>query len=262
MRAFDESGKMALIKLSKNALFHNLSLLTAKAGAAQVAAVLKDNAYGHGLIETATLCAEYKIRWAVVRTLAEARQIDALFEHILVLADRPAGEVPANVHFALNDAIGVREWPAGTRVHLKIDSGMHRNGIAPADLNAVLSAVVDRGLRLTGVFSHLKSADELSTELCWQEKNFAQIRAETESFCRAQELDRPLFHLYNSAATLRQKNADGYDLVRPGIALYGYCDLKTPFDPHGLKPVLSLWADRLSIRQIAKGDRIGYGGGF
>lgn len=253
---------MALIRLSKNALFHNLSILKAKAGRAQVAAVLKDNAYGHGLSETATLCAQADVRWAVVRTLEEARRICALFEHILVLADHPAGDLPANVHFALNDAIHVKQWPSGTKVHLKVDSGMHRSGISPADLGAVLAAIADRDLELTGVFSHLKSADELSTELGWQERNFAQIRAGVENFCRERRLENPLFHLYNSAATLRQQSADGYDLVRPGIALYGYCDLGAPFDAHTLKPVLSLWADRLSTRTVAAGERIGYGGVF
>jgi alanine racemase len=253
---------LSLIRLSKSALTHNLSLLSDCAGKAKIAAVLKDNAYGHGLTEIAALCAENGVKYAVVRDCGEAKAIAPLFDEILVLADKPSSDAPKNASFALNDAENALKWASKTNVHIKIDCGMHRNGVAIDEAQKTVEIALDRGLILRGVFSHLRSADVLSSELFWQEKNFNKIRATIEKICLIKNVETPKFHLYNSAALLRNKNASRYDFVRVGIALYGYCDLNYPFDRADLKPVLSLWGDRLSRRNLQRGDRVGYGGVF
>lgn len=237
-------------------------MLRARAGGAEIAAVLKDNAYGHGLKEIAALCSENGVKYAVVRNQNEAKAIAPLFDEILVLADEPTSDAPRNASFALNDERNALKWASETRVHLKIDCGMRRNGVAIDAAERTIETALGRGLILRGVFSHLRSADALSTELFWQEKNFGKIRAIVEKICAKNGIDPPKFHLYNSAALLRNKNADPYDLVRVGIALYGYCDLSRPFDRADLKPVLSLWGDRISRRDLRSGDRVGYGGVF
>jgi alanine racemase len=252
---------MALIRLSQSAFIHNLSLLRDRAGKAQIAAVLKDNAYGHGLLQMARLCAQNGVRRAVVRALEEAKAIAPLFDELLILADSPAADAPKNVSFALNDGENAQIWASGTRVHLKIDSGMRRNGVAPDEIERTIETLWRRGLILSGVFSHLRSADALSSECFWQEKNFAKAREAIAALCDRRLMPRPLFHLHASAGIFRSRCVD-FDLVRPGIALYGYCDLDYPFDKPPLKPVLSLWAHRIARRSLSAGDRAGYGGVF
>ncbi|GHV07946.1 alanine racemase [Campylobacterota bacterium] len=255
------NDEMSLVKLNKAALFHNISVLQERAGTARIAAVLKDNAYGHGLAPIAALCAEAGIRAAVVRTAKDAEAIAPLFGEVLALADLPsaAGNAP-NVSFALNDRGAIAHFGAGAAAHIKIDSGMHRNGIDIADLENAMAELTDRGVAVRGVFSHLRAADVLSSEFFWQEKNFAAARKRVLSICERRNLPKPAFHLYNSAALLRSRHAHEFDLVRPGIALYGYSDLPALFNPPPLKPVLSLWADRISRRAMKSGFRVGYGG--
>jgi alanine racemase len=253
---------VSLIRLSKSALFHNLSLLSDRVEKTKIAVVLKDNAYGHGLEQIASLCAEFGARYAVVRARSEAIEIAHLFEEIIVLADNPHINTPPNVSITLNSLDAIDQFSANMSAHIKVDSGMHRNGIEPKDIPNAIDRLIERGAKVRGVFSHLRSADRLSSELFWQEKNFNCIRAVVEKKCGQKNIELPKFHLYNSAALLRNKNADRYDLVRAGIALYGYCDLDIPFDKPPLKPVLSLWAQKIADRKLRVGDRVGYGGVF
>ena len=249
---------MSIIRLNKEALIHNLSVIKARIGTAEIGAVLKDNAYGHGLELVAPACAEFGVRFAVVRTAAEARSIAHLFDEVLVLADRAELLTDHNISFALNDinnSVGI-----GANIHIKIDSGMHRNGISVDDLPRCFEGLLKKGVKIRGVFSHLRSADVLSAEFFWQEKNFAAARKMVEELCIKKGVELPRFHLYNSAGIFRKTVADTHDLVRTGIAMYGYCDM--PFLPEKppLKPVLSLWGDRLTEQRLSAGDRVGYGG--
>ncbi|MDR2904716.1 MAG: alanine racemase [Helicobacteraceae bacterium] len=261
---------MSVILLSRGALRHNLNLIREAAGGAdsfdapRIAAVLKDNAYGHGLREMASLCAENDVRFAIVRFLSEAETIAEFFDEILILAENPNNfsRFRENFSFAINDFSAIAALPRGAKIHLKIDSGMHRNGVAIANLDRVIADVADRGAILRGVFSHLRSADVLSAELFWQEKNFEAARELVLRNCADRGIDRPLFHLHASAGIFRSDRVAKYDLIRPGIAIYGYADLQFPFFKPPLKPVLSLWADRLAARELRIGDRAGYGGVF
>jgi alanine racemase len=141
-------------------------------------------------------------------------------------------------------------------VELKVDTGMHRNGIDPKDLEAALTLVRRRGLTLFGVMPHYRSADELSSEYFWQRKNFEWVKETVKKAGFS-----PRFHSHNSAALLRSKAFDE-DLARVGIAIYGYNTLPEGFDPVELRPVLSLWARRASSRRLPAGARIGYGGSY
>ncbi|MDR1911976.1 MAG: alanine racemase [Helicobacteraceae bacterium] len=253
---------MSLIRLSSSAFVRNLSLLRDRAANAEIAAVLKDNAYGHGLSEMAALCAQNGVKYAIVRNRDEAKAIAPLFDEVLILADEPSDDAAQNVSFALNDERAASIWASKTRVHLKIDGGMHRNGVAPNAIERTIETLWERGLILRGVFSHLRSADVLSSEFFWQEKNFALTRERIVALCDRRAMPRPLFHLRASAGAFRAKTSESYDLIRPGIALYGYCDLDFPFEKPPLKPVLSLWAHRIARRELTPRDRVGYGGVF
>jgi len=251
---------MARIELDAAAFAHNIKTLTADVSLEKIAIVLKDNAYGHGLAEMAELAYKNGIRHAVVRRVSEAEQIAGIFESVLVLAEMPTETPASNIHITLNALDEIAAAPKGCAVHLKVDSGMHRNGIAAGDLEKALRAIQENGLLLKGIFSHSRSGDELSSELFWQHKNFEAIKAEGERLCGELGLDRPLFHFSNSPTLLRFGSKVAYDRVRIGIAAYGYGDMPAPFEQPELRPVLKLFASKIASRRLRKGERVGYGG--
>ena len=250
---------MAHITLNRTHFFHNLDLIATKADTKEkIAIVLKDNAYGHGLNQMAQLAHEYGISHAVVRTLQEAQSIEPLFKTILILADTPKETVSPTFYFAVNDIQTLKTLPKFSAIELKCDTGMHRNGIAFEELDSALELIKSRQLRLKGLFTHHRSADELSSEYFWQEKNFDRFVERVRLFCRKHELELPRFHSQNSAATLRSFHHR--DLVRVGIAAYGLLEMPEIFSTASLKPVLSLYAQKLHTFEALNHFRFGYGG--
>jgi alanine racemase len=247
---------MAFITINKRNYFHNLSQLALKAGSKErLAVVLKDNAYGHGLTAMAQLASEYGITQAVVIGTAEAQQIKAYFDRILILNGRPFRDEVFS--FAVPDVRQLDWIDPAARIELKVDTGMHRNGIQMEELDAALESIHTRGLNLVGVMTHYRSADVLSSELLWQKKHFEWVKQRV----REAGFDAVRFHSHNSAALLRSQDFDE-DIARIGIAMYGHNELPSVYDPIALRPVLSLHARRTSTRLLHMGERIGYGGDF
>jgi alanine racemase len=149
--------------------------------------------------------------------------------------------------------------PKNTKIHLKVDSGMHRNGIAMNELKEAIYGALKKDLEITGIFTHFKSADELDTSYFWQKMNFKRIKKEVRTICEQLKLPLPLFHSCNSSALFREQNFQE-DLCRVGISIYGYIDTHYALNPPLLKPVLSLWGKKVSSRVLKKAQKIGYGG--
>lgn len=247
---------MAFIKINKQNFYHNLNQIALKTGSVEkIAIVLKDNAYGHGLKLMGKLASEFGIKHAVVRKTAEAEQIRDLFETIIVLGDCVIKDEVYS--FALNTLAEIKQAQRGANVELKVDTGMHRNGIALDELDEALSLIKEQGLNLAGLMTHYRSADELSSEFFWQQKQFerAKQRVKEAGFGDVR------IHSHNSASILRTKSFDE-DMVRVGIGAYGYNELPPLFDEVELRPVLSLHAKKISSRTLREGERIGYGGDF
>ncbi len=253
---------MAYIKLNKKNFFHNLDIICSHAkDKSKVAIVLKDNAYGHGLIEISTMAKEYGIQNAVVKNTYEANKIKGYFKNILILADVHNGTYSHTFHIVINDPQDIECLEENTNIHIKIDTGMHRNGISIKELKSTIHKALERNLKISGIFTHHKSADVLSSEFYWQKEQFKLVKNELREICEKLSLSNIKIHSCNSAAFFRTSNPNE-DLYRIGIAVYGYkMDnfLKNNID---LKPVLSLYAKRLSTRKINKNQRIGYGGIF
>ena len=244
---------MARITLNKSNFFHNLDIIKAQTQSVEkIALVLKDNAYGHGLLEMATLAQEYGITKAVVRSNAEAQTIEEFLEYILVLADIP--KVPSKkIRYTINDAQSIKEFPKGTLVELKVNTDMNRNGVSIKELNTSIELIEKRGLSLEAIFTHFSCADELNGNYERQYENFSKIKQNVPKGLR--------FHSCNSAALFREESFDE-DIVRVGIAAYGCLEMPSSFKKHGLKPILALYAKKISSRQISKGDCVGYGATF
>ncbi len=246
---------MATIKISKNNLYHNLNQLALKTGDKEkIAAVLKDNAYGHGIEIMAKLVSEYGLSQAVVINTQEAKKISSYFQNILILNDTPIEK--ENFSYSISDLESLKNYQGNAKIELKVDTGMHRNGIELSDLEQALKIIKEKDLNLFGVFTHYRSADELSSELAWQQKNFETVKEKVLASGFT-----PRFHSFNSAALLRASSFSE-DIARIGIAMYGYSELPSTFESAPLKPVLSLWAKRTSTRTLQKGQRVGYGGDF
>jgi len=248
---------MAFIKINKENFFHNLSQFVSKTGAKDsIGIVLKDNAYGHGLELMAQLSQEFGLTQAVVRTYHEAEKIKPYFDHILILGDQAI--VDDKCSFTLNSLTDIAKAQKGATVELKVDTGMHRNGIAMSELEEALELIQNKKLKLKGIMTHNRSADELSSELFWQTKLFKELKKTVGSILSNKNIR---FHAFNSASSLRLP-CQNEEFIRLGIGAYGYSELPSIYKTLDLKPVLSLWANKVATRELKKGDRVGYGGTF
>ena len=247
---------MAFIKINRENFYHNLNQIALKTGSKEkIAIVLKDNAYGHGLTVMAKLASEFGIKNAVVRKTYEAEGIETFFNTILILGDNIIKH--EKFSYAINSIDDIKKAQNGAKIELKVDTGMHRNGIALDEIDDALNLIEEKSLNLIGVMTHYKSADEMGSTFFWQYKNFETVKRKVKD----RGYLKVRFHSHNSAAIFRTKQFNE-DLVRVGIGAYGYYELSSIFDNIKLKPVLSLYAKKISTRRLKKGERVGYSGDF
>lgn len=252
---------MAYITINKSNFFNNLDIISRQTKSVnKIALVLKDNAYGHGLLEMATLAKEYGIKKAVVRTCMEAEQIEKLFDYILVLSE--ISEIKSEkIRYTINDINSISKFAKGTKVELKVDSGMHRNGVSEHELEKAFELIKQQELDLEALFTHHRSADELTSEWFWQNDNFKNIKEKSIKLSEKFGFEKLRFHSSNSASLFRHVDFEE-DMARVGIAAYGCMRLPDSLHVDGLKPVLSLYACKISSRELKTGERVGYGGTF
>jgi alanine racemase len=253
---------LAYITLNKQNFFHNLNVCLEKTkDRSKIAIVLKDNAYGHGLVEIATMAKEYGLKKAVVRTLNEATKIEKFFEQILILADITNESLSHTFHITINKLDDIDVLAPNTNIHIKINTGMYRNGIEEKDLEVAIYRALEKNLNICGFFTHHKSADELGNEFFIQNQAFKKIKSQIFKICEKLNLSNIQLHSCNSAALFRIKNFDE-DFARIGIAVYGYHENHPSLSYPNLKPVLSLYANQISSRTLPKNKTIGYGGKY
>jgi alanine racemase len=220
--------------------------------------VLKDNAYGHGLVEIASMAKEYGIKKCVVRTSEEAKKIIDFFDYILVLSDTEIFQ-NSKVRYTINCFKSIALFPKGTKVELKVDTGMHRNGINKEDLENAFQEIKKANLDLEAIFTHHRSADELTSEWFWQNDTFNSIKEQAIKLTKKYHFKPLKFHSSNSASLFRVKNFNE-DMARVGIVAYGSMQLHNSlYDTSIFKPVLSLYASKISSRILKANQNIGYG---
>jgi len=253
---------LSYITINKQNFFHNLDICSKRAKCKEnVAIVLKDNAYGHGLLEISSLAKEYGLTKAVVQNIQEAKKIQSYFEYILILADTKKESLSHSFHITINSIDDIEHLEENTNIHIKIDTGMHRNGIAPNELESTIHKAIEQNLNITGVFTHFKSADIMSSVYFWQKSIFRDIKKNLSLICEQLNISEIKLHSCNSSALFREENFSE-DFCRIGLAAYGYVENENPLYIPDLKPVLSLNTQKLSSRTIKKGQSIGYGGNF
>ncbi len=255
---------MAYLAIDFDAYKHNIEILAKKAdGIDKLIAVLKDNAYGHGLNEMSPLVAAVGIKQVVVKDINEAQQVAPFFQKVLILIEAHPQNAIVDERF-IYSAISLEalnDFPTKTNIHLKIDTSMRRNGIKPSEIKKAFSVIQKRKLNLQGVFTHFYGSDMIGSDYYVQKKIWQDVKLTCKKLGTLFELKDLVFHSKNTAALLRDDDMDN-ELARVGIGSYGYVDLDKSFGNFNLKPVLSLWAEKLSTRELKKGDKLGYGGSF
>ena len=232
-------------------------------------AIVKANAYGHGLVETAKAAEEAGCLWCGTARLEEALQLrqSGIQGGIFVLGYTQPEAVPQaaanHISLAVYDLATAREYNEKVKdvsqslnVHIKLDTGMGRLGIFPENvLDFVKSFAELDNVNIEGVFTHFARADEPQLETTGQ-----QLERFTKAVKILEEanLRPPLVHAANSGATLHYPDAY-FDILRPGIILYGLppsADVK--MFPE-LKPALT-WKTRItSIKNLPAGHGVSYG---
>ena len=241
---------------------------------AALMAVVKADAYGHGLVPCARAARAAGATWLGAATPEEALALRAAGDtgRVLCWLWAPGGPwrqaVEADVDISVSGRWALREVVAAARaagraarVHLKVDTGLGRNGCPPADwpdLVAAARAAERAGaVRVTGLWSHFACADEPGhPSIAAQQREFAAALAVA---ARA-GLDPEVRHLANSPATLTLPETH-YDLVRTGVAVYGLSpspEIGTPED-FGLRPVMTLRARLAAVKRVPGGHGVGYG---
>jgi alanine racemase len=268
------AGLPACAVIDLDAIRDNVEVLRDHAGEAGVMAVVKADGYGHGLLPVARAAVAGGAGWLGVAQLAEGLQLRAAGIDVPVLSwltvpgDRFAEAVAAGVDLAASApwalgeiAAAARGTGTAARVHLKLDTGLSRGGVGRdgwADLVRETLKLQAEGLvELVGVMSHYAWADA---------PEHPTVQAQTAAFvggvAEAERLGArfQVRHLANSAATLTN-SAARFDLVRPGLAVYGLSPVPQLGGPErfGLRPAMSLLGRVALVKPVPAGSGVSYG---
>jgi alanine racemase len=232
------------ITIDLGAIRHNARRLLEVLDGAELWAVVKANGYGHGAPDVASAALEAGASALCVVTVAEAVELRRGLPEARIIVLCPTEELAEAREARLELVVSVDgEIPDEVPVHLKLDTGMHRWGLAE---------LPQPSANVVGLMSHLATAD---SDPAFAGQQIERFREATEPYSH---LTR---HIANSAAALRIPAAR-FDAARCGIALYGISAFNTDPAEDGLRPALS-WRSRLAqVRLLQPGDSTGYGRRF
>ena len=249
---------------------------------ARLLAVVKADGYGHGGVMAARAALEGGADWLGVARVGEGAALRAagITAPVLMLAEPPAGGVLRAVELDLVPTLytvdSLRKFAAAARlagrvvpVHVKVDTGMHRYGVAPDDAEAFLDLVRgEEGLHLQGLWSHFAVAEDVLNPYTKQQfESFTDVLAQVGALA-----GRPpgssggpagglIRHLANSAALLTFPEAH-FDMVRTGIAVYGIHPSPELADRVRLEPAMSFKSRVGLARVLPAGESVSYGQRF
>jgi alanine racemase len=255
----------SVARIDLGAIRHNVGVLVRAAGRAEVVAVVKANAYGHGAVPVGRAALEGGATRLGLATVAEVEELRAggidapLFLWGPLTGDEWRRAAATGCEIAVWTPEGCAAAAAAGigRIHLKLDSGMGRLGARPDDIGVLADAADDPRLQVVGLMTHYATADDTAGENAgFMVEQLVRFRAMAGPL--RDRFPGAILHSANSAATLRSADTH-FDMVRCGIAVYG-CD---PFgaDPgvHGLRPSMTLASWLSSVKPILGRESVGYG---
>ena len=255
---------------------HNLRGIRARVGDRLVLAAVKANAYGHGAAAVSQMIERTGAAdWLGVATVEEGLQLRDAGVSLPILKFSPTRDVDdvtrallAGITLSVVDEASIAQVAAAAdaldlsevAVHLKVDTGMRRVGAEPADAPALAASIAGHPrLRLQGVFSHLPISDSPAGDEFTRQQ--AALFADTAAAIEAEVGPVELKHLANSGGVLGHPET-WFDLVRPGIMIYG--SLPDPLAQRtvDLRPGLEFTTRVSFVKPVAAGETIGYGRTF
>jgi alanine racemase len=259
----------AEVRIDLDAIRENVAILRAGT-TAEVMAVVKGDGYGHGMVPAARAALAGGATWLGVATLDEGLALRRAGFEAPVLAWLHSPGLPLHEGVAAGIDLnagsgellaelvsGARRAQRTARVHLKLDTGLSRGGATPSEWPALLEAAAkaqaDGDIEVVGVWSHFISADAPQHETIDH-----QLAVFADGLATAERLGiNPRYrHIANSAATLTRPDAH-YDLVRPGIAVYGLSPIAG--ETFGLRPAMTARARVALTKRVPAGQGVSYG---
>ncbi|HEY4694044.1 MAG TPA: alanine racemase [Bellilinea sp.] len=266
-------GVVTWAEIDLEAIRQNVRSFKRHVGAAvQIYAVVKANAYGHGAVPVAKAALEAGAARLAVHRLTEGIELRqaGLTAPILVMGYTPPAGAQTMVEWDLTpscittefaQALSTQAAAQGKTIplHVKVDTGMSRYGLFPAEVMPFLTAIAKLpAVSIEGLFTHFATAD--ASDQTWvrqQITTFDQVIASIQ----ASGMDIPIIHAANSATTMKLPQAH-YNAVRPGISMYGMnpsSEWEPVFDLH---PALTLKSTVSRVRELPTGAGVSYGRTF
>lgn len=260
------------LEIDLAAIAANARYLASLAGPARLCAVVKANAYGHGLVPVSRALAGAAIRGLAfgVFSFSEAVALreEGIAEPIIVLGPVEGADLPEaarrKIEVALIAAEDARLFARhGVRAHVKVETGTRRFGMSGAAATRLLNDAAVTGLHVAGIYTHLANAEDLDREVTLEQ--LAMLRAVADTCPTA---PRPLLHAAASAAAMLWPETR-LDMVRCGIALYGAWpspQVRTFIARSApgvtLTPALRWLAPIAQVKPVGAGEPVGYGCSF
>ena len=264
----------AEVRVDLTAVRDNVAELRRRAINAELLAVVKADAYGHGLVPSSRAALAGGATWLGTAVLAEALQLRAAGVQGRILAwlaapgERWGDAIEADVDvsaaatWAVDEiAAAARESGRRARLHLKVDSGLGRSGATvpdwPGVVDAALKAEAEGVVEVVGLWSHFAIADAPSHPTVARQ---LAVFTEAVAFAESRGVKPEVRHLANSAATLTLPNTH-FDLVRPGLSVYGLSPVPDQAAPAelGLRPAMSVRARLALVKRVDAGQGVSYG---
>jgi alanine racemase len=271
------SSPRSIITVDLGAVRHNVRFLRGKLhpGTGFLAAVKADG-YGHGMLECACAAVAGGADGAAVATAEEAVTLrgGGFSDRILVMGplfalDQCEEMAARDVEFAIVSGEMARMVPAlaalrdrsqsqvrPARIHIKIDSGMNRQGLLPADLPPLLDSLRAADIQLAGIMTHFPCATDDPASVDPQLERFMPCVRQVKALWPA-----AIAHAANSAATMYCPQSH-FDMVRCGIAVYGLSPGQQNAEAEGLRPALSWTSQVALVKRVPAGEGVGYGHTF
>lgn len=253
------------LEVSRMAILQNLKALKKLAPAWEIAPVLKSNAYGHGLVMVAEILKNENVAFLCIDSYPEAEILRraGIKTPLLIMGHSPVGTMLnnrlKNISFVVSSLRQLKELDEAAKlrfaVQLKFDTGMHRQGILPEEIEEVLEILKKNPkLKVEGVMSHFAESEKPDSILT---KN--QIKKWNALALRFQkEFPVKFYHVANSGAFGFSDKINA-NVGRSGIAIYG---INPGNLPAKLKPALSVKTIISEVREIEIGESVGYNGDF
>ncbi len=259
------SGRPVWAEVDLDALSHNVRLLAARAAPAKLWAVVKANAYGHGAVACGRAALEAGATGLAVVCVDEGEELRraGIEAPILVLGHTPASDAARVVALRLRPTVGAWELvealaAAGRRagwtvpLHLELETGLNRHGLAPDALVALAGRAREtEGVEVEGLFTHFAAAEEGDQRFTRRQFEVLRDAAARVPFVKER-------HCSASASVLLDKEMT-LDAVRAGLSLYGYRPAPWCGTEADLRPVLSLRSRVARVLEVERGATVGYG---